>query len=118
MFLSWVAVSVAGALVPPAAALRSAQVTASPPSATKQMPPEAQAGSGLLPVDTRAREDRAKSVQKPVPPVTVVFCSRLRGTGLDDPMPWEEPVGRVVFVQLGALLDVINEPSGTASQLY
>src|SRR5215469_14132454 len=109
MFLSWVAVSVAGALVPPAAALRSAQVTASPASPTKQSPPVVQAGS----VVPRVREDRAKSTQKPVPPLVVAFL-------LSSAMPAVEPVSRVIEQSpfTPPALRVIDEPSGIASQLY
>src|ERR1700729_199308 len=52
---SWLGVRLAGALVPPLAADLAAQVTASPASATKQMPPVAHAGS----VVPRPRDDRA-----------------------------------------------------------
>ncbi len=41
MFLSWARVRLAGASVPPLAASREAQVTASPANGTKQMPPVA-----------------------------------------------------------------------------
>src|SRR5260370_20030610 len=109
MFLSWVRVSEAGALVPPLALLLLAQVTASPASATKQIPPVLQAGS-VLP---RAREERAKSTQKPVPPVTVLFFS-------SSAMPADEPVGRTCVQSLltPPAFSVIVWPCGTASQLH
>src|ERR1700747_1066534 len=101
MFLSWVSVRLAGALVP---AARLAQVTASPASCTKQMPLAAHAGS----VDARPREERAQSM----PHLGAVLSVWLSWSAL---MPAEEPVGRTMDEQ--PVFGVIISPCGTASQL-
>jgi hypothetical protein len=99
-------VSVAGALV----VAWAAHVTASPARSTKAMPPGANAGS----VEARAREDRAKLLQKNLP--SWVFWNVASWV-----MPAEEPSGRGIEEQpvFSAIESPIAPVSGlVASQLY
>src|SRR5215467_10751936 len=105
MALSCAGVKLAGALVVEFAA----QVTASLASATNTMPPGAFAGS----VDARGREERAKSTQKCLPSLVLVFL-------VSSAMPALEPLGRGVEEHpfFSTMLSVRPVTGFRASQLY
>src|ERR1700722_15477692 len=80
----------AGALVPPLAADRAAQVMASLANATKTMPPGLSAGL----VGLRPPEERAKSMHWYEPPLNLIAWGGSRGGA-----PAPEPSGRAMGLQ-------------------
>src|SRR5581483_1526054 len=111
MPMSWAGVRLAGASVPPLAASRVAQVTASPATGRKQTPPVVHAGS----VDSGAREEPAKSTHKAPGPAGSEASFSSAET------PADEPSGRATGLQpaLVTILPPVLPVTGSAgSQLY